>query len=92
MGHIEAMPVNGLVEVLAAILAHAETADRSFGIASEQLQRTAVFTLASKIHHLPPIFGRLRRILTAIKKEYACVSPESLELIIVRKVLRRMLV
>ncbi len=88
IGHVEVTLADDMLKMLAAILTHAETADVSLGIASEGVQRVAVFAYTRGFYVLLPIPGRRWRMLAAFKDELSGVHPEPQKCVVVRRILR----
>src|SRR5437588_3093786 len=73
--HVQAMMVDLLVQMLTALLPYAEAMRLGGGIKSEGLQFTTVVTSADNLHVLPPVLGRLGRLLAAGQQKLGGMRP-----------------
>ena len=71
-----------LVQMLSAVLPHAEAIGSGAGIKSKGLEFTITIASAIHLYLLPPVFGPFWRLLAAGQKELGGMAPQPLELLI----------
>jgi len=79
VGHVQSVTLDLLLQMLAAILAHAEAVNLLRRINNERLQLATIGAGARKPRVLPPVFGRFGRKLAALEQELRAVSPQVMD-------------
>src|SRR2546425_5777198 len=75
--HVEVLGLEHDFQVFASVLAHTEAVILARRIAGESRKLLTVLALAAQLGLLPPIPGRLRRHLAALKQKLDRVLPEA---------------